>query len=157
VKLINCKKCGTLFQKKLRDICDTCLEQDNTRITSIENYVKNCAEQFISFKMINNFTGIEMEAIEELYKQGRLTIITGRLLTKCKICGIEVKGVQAKGNFCAKCYNTKVTEDEGAKKAIFDPKNANIELRKFDKNIIHTNKVIPPDERMKYGFKKSYE
>lgn len=107
--------------------------------------------------MINQSTGIELESIEELYKQGRLSIISGRLITKCKICGIEVKGIQAKGNFCSKCYNKVITEEENSRRAILDPQNINIELRKFDKNIIHTNKVIPADERMKYGFKKSYE
>jgi len=157
MNLINCKKCGVLFQKKLRDICDKCLEKDNMMIEKIEKYICNCSEQFISFEMINEATGIELEEIEELYKKNRLTIITGRLITKCKICGAEIKNIYGKGNFCAKCLNEVINEDSGGRKPVLDPKNVNVDLRKYDKDILHTNKIIPPSERMKYGFKKSYE
>jgi hypothetical protein len=156
VNLINCKKCGVLFQKKLRDICDKCLEKENKSVEQIEKYIKNCSAQFISFEMINQKTGIELEEIEELYKKGRLTIITDRLLAKCKICGVEIKCTQGKSNFCAKCLNEVLSED-GGRKPILDPKNVNVDLRRFDKDIMHTNKIISPEERMKYGFKKSYE
>lgn len=158
MKLINCKKCGILFQRKLRDICDKCLENDNVNVNKVEKYIKSCSyEQFISFEMINNATGIAIDEIEDLYKKGRLTILTGRLIIKCKICGIEVKSILGKGNFCSKCLTEVVNEESGPRKQILDPKNVKVELRKFDKNIVHTNKVIPPEERMKYGFKKSYE
>ncbi|MDD3014204.1 MAG: hypothetical protein PHC34_10925 [Candidatus Gastranaerophilales bacterium] len=156
MSLINCKKCGVLFQKRLRDICDKCLEKDNLTIDKIEKYIRNCSEQFITFEMIKKATGVESEEIEEFYKKGRLSIITGRLTTKCKICGVEIKGVQGNSNFCVKCSSEVISED-GAKKAMLDSKNANIELRRFDNDIIHSNKVIPPDERTKYGFKKNYE
>ena len=155
MNLINCKKCGILFEKKLRDICPKCLEKDNMTIDKIEKYIKKCPEQFISFEMISEAIGLERDEVEDFYKKGRLTIITGRLVTRCRICGIEIKGVQGNSNFCGKCSNEVISED--GRKSTLDSKNINIELRKFDKDIIHTNKIIPPEERMKYGFKKSYE
>jgi|GEM_PF-847784 len=158
MELINCKNCGKLFSKKLRDICDECLEKDNRNIDNVEKYVRNSSEQFISYETISRATGIKVEEIAELYKKGRLTVLSGRLIVKCKICGVEVKGIQGKVSLCAKCLSDVMNNEEGGtRKPILDPQSVNVDLRKFDKDIIHTNKVIPPGERMKYGFKKSFE
>jgi len=55
-----------------------------------------------------------------------------------------------------KCISQHFDEEElkrlNPSKTQFD-----IELRKFDKDIMHTNKIIPPSERFKYGFKKSFD
>ncbi|MFH0702301.1 MAG: hypothetical protein V2B14_02025 [bacterium] len=154
-KLINCKKCGVLFWQTLRNICDECLKIENENINKINKFVRNCDEPFLSVKLISESVKIALGEVEELYRAGRLTNIAGRIVTKCKICGADIKGTSRKGNFCTECSKQVINATEN--KNIEITKETEVELRKFEKDIVHVNKVVPPEERMKFGFKKSYD
>ena len=49
----------------------------------------------------------------------------------------------------------KVLEIFKASRNNYGTRKIKVELRKFDKNIMHTNKIIPTEEKTKFGFKKS--
>ena len=155
-QLINCKKCGKLFRKKLRNICDECLEKENRVINKINDFIKIYTEPFVSISVISENTDISAEEIEELFNKSRLSDFANRITIKCKICGNETKAIERKGHFCLKCINQHFNEDE-IKKPNLPKIDVSIELRKFDKDIMHTNKIIPEEERLKYGFKKSFD
>jgi hypothetical protein len=150
--LVNCTRCGILFQKRLRDICDTCLENEKTFIQSIEHYVEQSNSVFVSITQISQGTGIDINKITELYKNGRLSELAARLSVKCSICGVEIRGLTKKGLFCVKCYDQFNREKT---KTIVKRSEEGVTLRIFDKNIIHTRKSPDAKERAKYGFKKS--
>ncbi|MEI7475257.1 MAG: hypothetical protein WCK67_10830 [bacterium] len=150
--LINCNKCGTLFQKRLRDICDSCLNEEKNFVEAIETYVQRSVGVFVSMHEISEGTGIDIGKITELYKKGRLSDVAARLSVKCSICGAEIKGITKKGHFCVKCYDEFKKENT---KTPVKPSEGHPMLRNFDKNIVHTRKNVDADERMKFGFKKS--
>lgn len=149
--LINCKKCGVLFQKKFRSICDACVEAEKNNVETVEVYAEKINETFISMESISSGTGIDLTEIIELYKNGRLAKIACRISVNCSICGAEIKGITKKGHFCIKCYDNLKKEKT---KTPVKPSEEEYTPRKFDKNIVHTKKVIPQNEKMKYGFKK---
>lgn len=150
--LVNCTQCGILFQKRLRDICDKCLESERLLIQSIEHYVEQNKNVFVPITHISEGTGIDISKITELYKKGRLSEIASRLSVKCSICNIEIRGLTKKGLFCVKCYDQ--FSREKTKTAVKASKEG-VVLRTFDKDIIHTRKNINPEEKSKFGFKKS--
>lgn len=150
--LVNCTHCGILFQKRLRDICDTCLENEKICIQSIEHYVGQSKNVFVSVSQISEGTGLEINKIIEFYKTGRLSDIAARLSVKCSICSTEIKGITKKGLFCVKCYDQfhRAQTHTPVKKS-----EETVVLRKFDKDIIHTRKAADPHSRAKFGFKKN--
>lgn len=153
-RFANCTKCGVLFPKKLRNICDSCLEKEKKIIEKIVSFVKNCPEPAVSITVISENTGIELKEIQNLYNKGRLTDIADRITTRCKICGTETKESEKKGHFCPKCVQQMITEGN-----IRDPeivKAQQTELKKFEKDIMHS-KLAYGKERQKFGFKKSFD
>ena len=62
MKLANCKQCGKLYKKILRDICDVCAAIERHELILIFRYIRENPEKEISLEQIN----FEMRSISKL-------------------------------------------------------------------------------------------
>lgn len=153
-ELANCNKCGILFKKTLRNICNKCLEIENKNIEKINNYIKQNPHDIVSIQVLSDKTGIPVDDIQELLKNGRLINLKHRIMINCKICGGEITNINSKGNFCYKCLQ-KLPSDNVETVTHVNLKNVQVNLKKFDKNVMHTKKESDSDQKYKYGFKRN--
>lgn len=148
LNVINCRRCGTLFQKKSRTVCDRCIEIEKEHMRTISKFVETSSE-LVTLRQISEGTGISFDDVDEIYKGGQLlTYTTNRIVVKCGICNQDKKGSEMKGYFCEKCYE-KMAEENGL--GIKDPEKIEITLKKFDRDIMHTKKSSATQERSGFG------
>ena len=103
--LINCKKCGSLFVKGSRDICDNCFKAELELVDNIKAFVNKNPQQKTTLEDIINELGINKNELEDLIEKGRLFSIMPKLLIKCRFCGIEIEDDQKTNFVCTKCLN----------------------------------------------------
>ena len=153
MRLANCKKCGKLFKKVLRDICDVCAALECHELILIMRFLRENADQEVTLKQLQAETNIPMDHIEEYYFSGQLTNAGARIIAECKLCGSEITSMNRKGYFCNKCSD-KIQEEFGLNpNATRKPVDiTEIKLKTFHKNIFHSQ--MPENKPEKYGFKK---
>ncbi len=103
--LINCKKCGSLFIRGSRDICDNCFKAELELVEKIKAFVIKNPNPKTTLEEITNEIGINKNELEELIEKGRLFSIMPKLLIKCRFCGIEIEDDQKTSFVCTKCLN----------------------------------------------------
>ena len=103
--LINCKKCGSLFIKGSRDICDNCFKAELELVEKIKSFVNKSPNPKTTLEEIINELGINKNELEELIEKGRLFSVMPKLLIKCRFCGIEIEDDQKSSFVCTKCLN----------------------------------------------------
>lgn len=147
--LINCTKCGTLFPRKLRDICDSCLEEEKQNISIITNFVEK-SESKRSLEEISSNTGISFWIVQNLFKNRMLMHIASKIKIRCKVCGVEIRST-GNSNFCSKCIET-IKEDMPPPPPPPSKPARKMHVRESEKD----RKSPPPaaPEKTKFGFKK---
>ena len=138
MNLINCKKCGSLFSKKLRSICDKCYEVENRHVEAVVEFVKQSHKVLVEIDEISKKLGISMRELTDLFKNGRLSMIVSRLTIRCTVCGDYTKAIELCGHFCPKCSEE-----------LLNGKNQAITL--------NNQRSITTNSMQRYGFKRSYE
>ena len=103
--LINCKKCGSLFIKGSRDICDNCFKAELELVDKIKAFVNKKQNQKTSLEEIISELGISKNELEDLIEKGRLFSVMPKLIIKCRFCGIEIEDEQKSSFVCTKCLN----------------------------------------------------
>ena len=103
--LINCKKCGSLFIKGSRDICDNCFKAELEVVEKIKTFINKKEGQKTTIEEIVAELGINKNELEELIEKGRLFSVMPKLIIKCRFCGIEIEGDQKSSFVCTKCLN----------------------------------------------------
>ncbi len=103
-ELVNCKKCGSLFIRGSRDICDNCLKAELKLVEKIKAYVSK-KEGKTTIEEIISELHIDKSELGDLIDKGRLFSILPKLAIKCRFCGIEIEDEQKSGFVCAKCLN----------------------------------------------------
>ncbi len=103
--LINCKKCGSLFIKGARDICDNCFKAELEQVDKIKAFINKRGEGKTTIEEIVNELGINKNELEELIEKGRLFSVMPKLIIKCRFCGIEIEDEQKSSFVCTKCLN----------------------------------------------------
>lgn len=157
MQLVNCKVCGKLYNKTLFDMCDACIQAERQEIESITDFVAAREDEFVSIETISNELLIEDSRIEELYRRGKLIKVAHRISNRCKICGEETKSINKNDNFCPRCQGEIAEELENRNPQINIDK-VKAQLKKFDKDIMHSVKLSQNDgKQKKYGFKKNYD
>ena len=103
MRLANCKKCGKLFKKLLRDICDICSAVERHELILIFRFIRENPDGDISLKQLHENTGVSIDHLEEYYFSGQLVNAGARIKADCKLCGAEINTITRKGYFCTKC------------------------------------------------------
>ncbi len=103
--LINCKKCGSLFIKGSRDICDNCFKAELEVVEKIKSFINKNPNPKTTLEEIISELGINRNELEDLIEKGRLFSVMPKLIIKCRFCGIEIEDDQKSSFVCTKCLN----------------------------------------------------
>ena len=150
--LINCKKCGSLFIRGSRDICDNCFKAELELVEKIKAFVIKNPNPKTTLEEITNELGINKNELEELIEKGRLFSIMPKLLIKCRFCGIEIEDDQKTSFVCTKCLNKFSPKGDLAKINALKEEQQQKEI--FEKK---TRRTSTQGSRSRCGFIQNYD
>lgn len=150
--LINCKKCGSLFIRGSRDICDNCFKAELELVDKIKSFVNKNPNPKTTLEEIVNEIGINKNELEDLIEKGRLFSIMPKLLIKCRFCGIEIEDEQKSSFICTKCLNKFSPKGDLAKINALKEEQQQKEI--FEKKIRRTS---TQGSRSRCGFIQNYD
>ena len=150
--LINCKKCGTLFIKATRDICDNCYKYEMDLAEEVKSFIKSnqkIGKEKVTIEEILKATKISKKEFEDIFEKGRLFSVISKITVKCRFCGDEFECEQKAGFICQKCL---VKLNESKKNVKVNSSSNEAERRKK----IARQKVAKGNTS-RYGFIQSFD
>jgi hypothetical protein len=103
--LANCKRCGNLFNRVTRDICDACYKREEEDLVKVQHYLRDNAKAGLSIEEVAEANEVDEEMIRKWIRDKRL-ILKGSLagagvddLDACEACGAPIVG----GRLCISC------------------------------------------------------
>ncbi len=150
--LINCKKCGSLFIRGSRDICDNCFKAELELVEKIKAFVIKNTNQKTTLEEITNELDINKNELEDLIEKGRLFSIMPKLLIKCRFCGIEIEDDQKSSFVCTKCLNKFSPKGDLAKINALKEEQQQKEIS--EKKI---RRIYAQDAKSRCGFIQNYD
>ncbi|WP_420539446.1 TIGR03826 family flagellar region protein [Paenibacillus polymyxa] len=105
MNLDNCPRCGKLFVKNVRGICQNCIKEIEVEY---EHCVKHIREnKGIHMHELSEATGVSVKQITTFIREGRISIANAPNMTyPCEVCGIPIR----EGHMCDSC-RTRLTKD----------------------------------------------
>lgn len=96
--IANCKRCGRMFNRVRRDICPSCVAEEENMFQAVRKYLRD--HRNASMSELVEATEIPMEFIVEMIRDGRIILRDNPNLTyECERCGQPTQS----GRYCAKC------------------------------------------------------
>jgi hypothetical protein len=154
-KVLNCKKCQRIFQRRLSDLCPDCVKQEDDQFVILYRALqKTAAQGGIALDALALQMNIPAEAIEQMYLEGRLGMAGVYLKIPCQACRVLTHESERKGRFCVRC------SEETANKAKVDVKSLRDLVREEDEEKrrqaqLRILKTAPPpskEEPQQFGF-----
>ncbi|QYK64383.1 hypothetical protein PPOLYM_00894 [Paenibacillus polymyxa] len=101
----NCPRCGKLFIKNVRGICQNCIKEIEFEY---ERCVKHIREnKGIHMHELSEATEVSVKQITTFIREGRISIANAPNMTyPCEVCGIPIR----EGHMCDSC-RTRLTKD----------------------------------------------
>lgn len=101
----NCPRCGKLFIKNVRGICQNCIKEIEFEY---ERCVKHIREnKGIHMHELAEATEVSVKQITTFIREGRISIANAPNMTyPCEVCGIPIR----EGHMCDSC-RTRLTKD----------------------------------------------
>lgn len=105
MEIANCTRCGKVFARHFRDICQNCYAE-------IENEYSTCAEYLrehrgATITELSEETGVSIRQITKFVKEGRISMVDAPNLSyPCESCGVLIR----EGNICGNCRNRLMTD-----------------------------------------------
>lgn len=101
----NCPRCGKLFIKNVRGICQNCIKEIEIEY---ERCVKHIREnKGVHMHELSEATGVSVKQITTFIREGRISIANAPNMTyPCEVCGIPIR----EGHMCDSC-RTRLTKD----------------------------------------------
>ncbi|MEK0313759.1 flagellar protein [Cohnella sp. 56] len=98
--LANCPRCGKLFNRHIRTICDTChagIEQDYEKCFK---FLKD--HKGVTINELSEATGVTVQQITKFIQEGRISkAVAPNLTYPCEMCGAAIRD----GKVCFNCQN----------------------------------------------------
>lgn len=98
--LANCPRCGKLFNRHIRTICDTChagIEQDYEKCFK---FLKD--HKGVTINELSEATGVTVQQITKFIQEGRISkAVAPNLTYPCEMCGAAIRD----GKICFNCQN----------------------------------------------------
>lgn len=113
-ELANCSRCGSVFVKTVRDICQDCYRKEEEAFRIVYDFMRERKNREATVLEIVEATGVDEELIMKFVKERRLTPKDfPNLSYPCERCG---KGI-TKGKICLSCQkelkrDLKIIEEE---------------------------------------------
>lgn len=98
MEMANCPRCGKIFSKMSKPICDDCVREEEEIFQKLKKYIDDNPGN--TLEQISEETGVSVKKIMKFMKDGRLeaTKAMGKVL-KCEQCGRPI----VRGRFCDAC------------------------------------------------------
>src|SRR5699024_2472262 len=102
----NCPRCGAIFLKALRPICQQCYQEQEESYDKVSAFIRKKQNRRASIKEVHEATGVDLTLIQQFVREGRLlTSQFPNLGYPCESCGTEIK----EGRLCQSC-NDNITD-----------------------------------------------
>lgn len=99
-ELTNCTKCGKVFVKNLRDICQDCYKEEEAAFKIVYEFLKKQKNREATLREVVEATGVEETLITKFIKEKRLrTSMFPKLGYPCERCGTPI----TTGKICTSC------------------------------------------------------
>ena len=99
-ELDNCPKCGRIYVRNLRGMCDACRKEDDQLFDKVYQFVKKRQNRTATMMQIVEATGVPEETIMRFVKEGRLKPAQfPNLGYPCERCGAVIQS----GKLCPNC------------------------------------------------------
>ncbi|MBT2216096.1 hypothetical protein KK120_09710 [Virgibacillus dakarensis] len=99
-ELANCSRCGAVFVKSIRDICQNCYKEEEKAFETVYQFLRIRKNREATLLEIVKATGVEEELIIKFIKDKRLrTSQFPKLAYPCDKCGTAI----ISGKLCATC------------------------------------------------------
>jgi flagellar operon protein (TIGR03826 family) len=100
----NCPKCGQIFVKALRSICQNCYNEQENNFEIVSKFIRRKENRASSIQDIHEKTEVPSEQIYQFVREGRLLISRfPNLEYPCESCAKMIQ----EGRICAAC-NTNI-------------------------------------------------
>lgn len=102
-ELANCARCGRVFVKGLRDICEHCKKEEDKDFETVYQYIRQKDHRMATLSEVVEATGVEEKLILKFIKEGRLRQSQfPNLGYPCQKCGTLIR----EGKLCGSCAKT---------------------------------------------------
>ncbi|WP_216830371.1 TIGR03826 family flagellar region protein [Alkalihalobacterium elongatum] len=98
--LENCPRCGGLFVKALRTICDKCHREIDAMFQTVYTFIRKRDNRKATLQEVVAATGVKEEYIFQFIREGRLQLAHyPNLAYPCDMCGAMIR----EGKICPSC------------------------------------------------------
>lgn len=130
-ELANCSRCGAVFVKSVRDICQECYKEEEAAFQTVYQFLKQRKNREATLTEIVEATGVEEELIIKFIKEKRLRKSQfPKLGYPCEKCGTSI----VTGKLCRNCSEELKKDLERYEKL----ERLNKERDKEEKEQVHT-------------------
>lgn len=99
-QLDNCPKCGKLFVKGARDVCQSCYQLEEEEYQQVSGYLRNRENREANINDVSEATGVSIKQITKFIRKGRITLDgLPNMGFPCESCGQLI----SKGTVCTAC------------------------------------------------------
>lgn len=95
--LKNCRWCNRVHSSPVRDLCQTCYEEEEQEFTMVYDYVREFPG--LPVAEVSEATGVQVSRILQYLQQGRLNSQNMEINLACEICGVNTNA----GRICDDC------------------------------------------------------
>lgn len=96
----NCPKCGSVFRQNLRNLCNTCIQEENIFFDRCSNYLwKHPAT---NTRQLSDATGTPINLLTDWVKAGKFPSTYSQLDYPCESCQSPIYA----GRLCHSCLGT---------------------------------------------------
>jgi flagellar operon protein (TIGR03826 family) len=129
MQAINCPRCGRVFTKITKPICNACVKEDEDTFELVRAYIKENPDQ--TLQQVSDETHVHVKRILQYIRDGRLEASTGMSDdVGCGQCGKPI----SKGRFCEVCAG------EIKKNVLIRPKHETEVKKAAGRMRVNTNK-----------------
>ncbi|WP_085991345.1 TIGR03826 family flagellar region protein [Oceanobacillus senegalensis] len=101
--LANCSRCGAVFVKGIRDLCQNGYLEEEKAFQTVYNFLKERKNRQATMKEIVEATGVEERLITKFIREKRLLISKfPNLAYPCEGCGADITS----GKLCRNCQES---------------------------------------------------
>mgnify|MGYP000875173727 CR=1 FL=1 len=98
MELANCPRCGKLFARHFRDVCQNCYKELEAEYEVCVEYLRK--NKGATITELSEDTGVSIKQITRFIKEGRISLYNAPNLSyPCEVCGVLIR----EGNICDSC------------------------------------------------------
>lgn len=118
----NCPKCGSVFRQNLRNLCSTCIQEENIFLDRCSNYLWKHPSTHT--RQLSDVTGTPIELLTDWVRAGKFPSTYSQLDYPCESCRSPIYA----GRLCHSCLGTFRSTRAGYSNPCAPPCNSSIIL-----------------------------